>query len=138
MPSLSFLTNAINVFLLFFVAAAPIISRHLGGFFPFWLRSAAGLGLAVSLAESGKYFEVWPGHPGFPSGHESFALSLATSLVVWDCRWLALALPLAGLQAWILIIAHFHQPPDVVGALFVGPPCTLLCQFWGRRKLALQ
>ena len=138
MPSLNFLTNAINAVLLILVTAAPVIFRHPGSFFPFWLRSAAGLGLAVGLAESGKYFVVWPGHPSFPSGHETFALSLATSLVIWDRRWLALALPLAALQAWVLIIAHFHQPPDVVGSLFVGPPCALLCHFWKRRNLALQ
>ena len=100
----------------------------------FWLRSALGIGLAVILAESGKHFVVLPGNPGFPSGHETFGLAAATSLALRDPTWLPNCLLLTGLLAWALITAHYHQPVDVAGALLIGPPSALLCQWAGRRN----
>ena len=100
----------------------------------FWGRSALGLGLAVAVAEGGKHFQVWPGHAGFPSGHETYGLCVATNLVVWDRRWLALSLPLTMLLAVALVAARFHRPVDIAGAVLAGPSCALLCQFWRRRR----
>ncbi len=92
------------------------------------------MGLAVALAEGGKRWQVWPGHPAFPSGHETLCLAAATCLVARDRRWLGLGLPLSALQAWALVRGHFHTPVEVAGALLTGPPVVLLCQTWGRRR----
>ncbi len=76
---------------------------------------------------------MWPGHSGFPSGHETFCLAAMTCLAVRDPRWLCLGLPLSALMAWALVAARFHTPVDVAGALLTGPGPALLCQFYRRR-----
>ncbi len=95
----------------------------------FWGRAIVGIGAAVLLAEWGKARPVWPHHPTFPSGHETFALAAAVFLVRRNPRWLVPALPVLLLLAWALVAAHFHQPIDVAGALLVGPPVALLCDW---------
>ncbi len=127
------LTTAINALLVLCVAAAPWITRRGFGVWGYWGRSALGIGLAVALAEGGKRWQVWPGHPGFPSGHETLCLAAATCLAARDPRWLRLGLPLSALQAWALVRGGFHAPVEVAGALLSGPPVALLCQMWGRR-----
>jgi membrane-associated phospholipid phosphatase len=96
----------------------------------FWGRAALGIGVSVLLAEMGKRHQIWPGHTLFPSGHETFALATLTFLVCRNRRWLIPAIILALLLAWALVAAHFHQPTDIVGALLVGPPIALLCDWF--------
>lgn len=137
---LSFLTNALNAVLLFLVALAPFLPwrgrEAISGraVAEFWARSLAGIGVGVALAESGKKWEVWAGHPAFPSGHETLALAAATSLACRDRRWLAVGLPLAALQAWALVTGHFHTPEDVTGALVTGIVPPLAAHLLGRRR----
>ena len=129
---LGILTNAVNIVLVSLVAAAPwfrlpaLNQKN----WEFWLRSLLGIGIGVALAESGKHFQVWPGRPTFPSGHETLALAAGTCLAVRNPRWLAVTVPLAAFQAWALVAGHFHKPVDVAGALVTGilPPlgCHLL------------
>ncbi len=128
-----FWTNAINAALLLSVAVAPLLTRGRPRVWEYWLRSGLGIGLAVILAESGKRFEVWPGHPGFPSGHETLALAAATCLIARDRRWTWAAFPLALLQAVLLVEGNFHQPIEVAGALLTGPSAALLCQMYRRK-----
>lgn len=132
----SFLTNAFNALLLLLVAAAPLLPapRKLSqSAFNYWLRSGLGIGIGVVLAESGKHFQVWPGRASFPSGHETLALAAGTCLVVQNPRWLAVALPLAALQAWALVAGHFHRPLDIAGALVTGIAPPLGCLLYKQR-----
>ena len=131
---LGFLTNAINTALLLCVAAAPLLPAkdRPQSAAEFWLRSVLGMGIGVALAESGKHFSIWPGRPTFPSGHETLALAAGTCLVMRDPRWLALALPLAVVQAWALVAGHFHRPVDVAGALVTGLLPPLACHLYRR------
>ena len=122
------LANAVNPVLAACLVSAPRVTpRRADPAWRFWARAAVGIGVAVLLAEAGKRGEVWPQHPTFPSGHETFALATATFLARRDPRWLTVALPLLLLLAWALVAAHFHRPLDVAGALLVGPPAALLC-----------
>lgn len=129
------LTTTINALLLFLVAAAPLLpSRNFSSphpsrcsAFDYWLRSLLGIGIGVALAEGGKHFQIWPGRDSFPSGHETVALAAGTCLALRSPRWLALVLPLAGLQAWALVAGHFHRPIDIAGALVTGILPPLCC-----------
>jgi membrane-associated phospholipid phosphatase len=87
----------------------------------FFLRAGAALGVAIFLAESGKAHQVWPGHPGFPSGHMTVVVTAAVCLVRRRGRvWLALVGPLAALMGWGLVHAGWHTVSDVFGALALG------------------
>ncbi|MDX1935143.1 MAG: phosphatase PAP2 family protein [Capsulimonadales bacterium] len=87
----------------------------------FWGRSLLGLGVAVALAELGKATEVWPGHPLFPSGHTTFAMSAATCIVLQRGKgWLWLLVPIVGLMGVCLVYGQWHTPDEVAGGLVVG------------------
>ena len=117
------LANVINPALTVCVVIAPLKSPQP---WTFWARDAVGIGLAVLAAETGKRFQIWPGHPTFPSGHETFALAAGTLLIRHDSRWLFPLLPVILTLAWALVAAGYHQPVDVAGALLTGPPLALL------------
>ena len=134
MPPLPWLVaNTINPVTVLLILSAPFVTPRGAGRWEYWGRCILGVGLAVILAESGKRWEVWPGHPSFPSGHETFCLAAVTSLAVRDRRWLRAGLPLAVVMAWALVAARFHTPIDVAGALLTGPGPALLCQSYRTR-----
>jgi len=124
------IANAINPLSALLLLVAPFATPSPGRVRDYWGRCVLGVGLAVVLAESGKRWEVWPGHPSFPSGHETFCLAAMTCLAVRDARWLGLGLPLSLAMAWALIAAGFHTPIEVAGALLTGPGPALLCQLY--------
>ena len=126
--------NPISILLLLAAPLAPPRQGYVGENREYWGRCVLGIGLAVALAEGGKRWEVWPGHPSFPSGHETFCLAAMTCLAARDPRWLALGLPLSLIMAWALIAAGFHTPTEVAGALLTGPGPALLCQWYKRRR----
>lgn len=124
------LAEGINPLFVLLLLIAPFLGPRAA--FPrivtFWGLTVLGIALAVVLAEEGKRHVVWAGHPGFPSGHETFALACATSLVCWRGTWIWLVLPLAVVLGWALVAAHYHETADVWGALLTGPAPALLCQ----------
>lgn len=131
-----FLAEALNPLFVLLLLGAPFVGHRprAAEVLPFYLASALGLAVAVLLAEAGKQRVVWPGHPGFPSGHETFALACATSLLCWRRGWLWAVLPLAVAMGWALVVAGYHQPVEVLGALLTGPPSALLCHAWRLRR----
>ena len=95
--------------------------------FTFWGMAALGVGVAVILAESGKKFEVWEGHPLFPSGHATFAVSAATCFVLQSSLSRAfLVVPLAVLMVICLPFAGFHTWDEVAGGTVLGIAIPLL------------
>lgn len=93
---------------------------------PFWLRVALALTIAVGLAKLGKALPIWPGHPGFPSGHTAFSITCTTMLFLRrGPRWLILGLILTALMMVSLIYGRWHSLGDTLGALALGTSCAL-------------
>ncbi len=128
------LAESVNPFLLGLLLPLPFVGTKRPVAWKFYTACALSIGVAVALAELGKARVVWAGHPGFPSGHETMALTAATCLVCRDRRWLAVGVPLAALQAWALITGYFHTPEDVTGALVTGILPPLAAHWIGRRR----
>jgi membrane-associated phospholipid phosphatase len=105
----------------------------------FWARAALCIAVAVLLTEAGKRYEVWPGHPNFPSGHTTFATAAATSLVLQrGRRWLWLVAPLALLMGLSLAYGRWHTPDEVLAGWAVGTLVPLgLWRLIGRKKAAV-
>jgi len=118
------LADVTNPLLALLWVVALVASHRRPGILLWVLASAAGLAMAVMLAEYGKHHHVWPHHPSFPSGHETFGTSVATSLVWRDPRWLPVALLAAATLAWALVAARYHTGVDVAGAAVLGPVVT--------------
>ncbi|MES2462939.1 MAG: phosphatase PAP2 family protein [Armatimonadota bacterium] len=92
----------------------------------FWLRSAMAVGIAVALAETGKHYEVWSGHPLFPSGHATLATAAATCLVLHrGPRWLWVSAPCVLLMGCSLIYGRWHSPDEVLGGCALAVLITL-------------
>lgn len=123
-PLAGFFCNAINPLLVLLLALERGGPKRA---WPFWLRWVVALAVAVSLAELGKKFQVWPGHSGFPSGHTTFAATCSTALVLRrGAWWLVPGLALTGLMMASLVIAGWHTIPDTLGALALAVGVTTL------------
>ena len=124
-----FLAESVNPFLLGVLVPLPWVGARKGGPWRFYAACGLGIGVAVTLAELGKARVVWAGHPGFPSGHETFAAAAATCLVCWDRRWAWLAVPTVAAMGWALVESHYHTPEDIAGAVVLGPTVAWLCHW---------
>ena len=124
----AFCANIINPILALLLLAIPFLTRK-GSLAPsFWLASAAGMIVGTFLAERGKAHQIWPGHPGFPSGHETFGIAAGVSLICWDRRWAFMVVPILILLGGALITVKYHDLPDVLGATVTGTVPALFFQ----------
>ena len=132
----NFLAETLDPFFVVLLLCAPLIGprSYPARVLPFYLASALGIAIGIVLAEEGKQHMIWSGHPGFPSGHETSALSCATSLVCWRIGWIWAVMPLVLVMGWALVTARYHITSDVWGALLSGLPPTLLCHAWRLRR----
>ena len=83
----------------------------------FFLRAALALLIAVILAHLNRMLDLWPAHRLFASGHMTFCLGIALSLGVLRSWTLAITLPLLVPFGAALVILHFHNVWDVLGAV---------------------
>lgn len=128
------LSDGLNIALVFLIAQEPLLlpaSLPRGERFRrsavLYARSALAVALPVVLAELGKQYEIWPGRPGFPSGHATFAASTAMVLVLHrGSAWLAIALPLTVIVGVSLVYAGWHSPVEVAGGFILGSALSLL------------
>lgn len=87
----------------------------------FWGRAGLVLGAAWVLAQLGKSQEVWPGHPGFPSGHAAFSAAATVCLIqLRGKRWAWLAVPQLPAMVWGLLASRAHTWPEILGGLVLG------------------
>jgi membrane-associated phospholipid phosphatase len=102
----------------------------------FWVRAALAITIAVTLSQTGKAYEVWPGLPGFPSGHATMASALATIIVLHrGPAWAFLAVPLALLMPPALYFNQAHTPIESLAGLLLGP-IVVLPVWWLTRRYA--
>ncbi|MBC8140232.1 MAG: phosphatase PAP2 family protein [Armatimonadetes bacterium] len=87
----------------------------------FAVAGCVAVAVPVVLAELGKRYEVWGGHPGFPSGHTTFAASASAVIVAYRGNyWLIVAVPLTVLMMASLVYLRHHNIPEVLGGLVLG------------------
>ena len=128
----SLICNVVNPILLVMILEEPLIAEGEGRgkcwrVLCFWGKAVLGIAIAVILAELGKAFEVWAGHPRFPSGHTTFAVSAATCLILRrGTRWAFLVVPLAVLMMSSLPYANYHTWDEVAGGTVLGVTIPLL------------
>ena len=130
-PLARLLSNGINPLLFLLLVAAPLLDRRRRNQPAQELRtrrwiaaSVVGIAMTVVLAELGKHFQVWTGHPEFPSGHGSFAAAATAALIARDWRWALVAVPLALTIGWALVGAGYHEPIEVIGGMALGSVVT--------------
>ncbi len=83
----------------------------------FFLRALVALVIAVVLAHVNRWFDLWPAHRLFPSGHMTFCLGVALSLGMLRPWSLAITLPLLVPFGVALVALGFHTVWDVLGAI---------------------
>ncbi len=87
----------------------------------FVVAGCIAVAVPVVLAELGKHHEIWHGHPGFPSGHTTFAASASAAIVVYRGNyWLIVAVPLTLAMMTSLVYLQHHNVPEVLGGLVLG------------------
>lgn len=87
----------------------------------FCVAGCVAIAVPVVLAELGKKHEVWSGHPGFPSGHTTFAAATSAVIVAYRGRyWLILCGPATIVMMYALVYLRHHEPPEVFGGLILG------------------
>lgn len=106
----------------FALSSATPQTRHaaLGRAVRFCIAGCVAIAVPVVLAELGKKHEVWNGHPGFPSGHATFAASASAVIIAYRGRhWLLLCTPVTAAMLYSLVYLGHHEMPEVIGGLML-------------------
>jgi membrane-associated phospholipid phosphatase len=83
----------------------------------FMTKSIIAATTAVLIAHLNRFFDLYPAHLNFPSGHMTLSLSVAVSLGIVRPGTLALTLPALVLLGIGLVATGFHPVIDVLGAV---------------------
>jgi hypothetical protein len=83
----------------------------------FFFRALVALVIAIVLAHTNRWLDLWPAHRYFASGHMTFSLGAALSLGMLRPWTLAITLPLLVPFGMALVALHFHNVWDVLGAI---------------------
>ena len=113
------------------VFLACFFSTHVPAKGRFFLRALVALVLAIVLAHANRWFDLWPAHRLFASGHMTFCLGVSLSLGTLRPWTLAITLPLLVPFGVALVALHFHSVWDVLGAvLLVLGVYGIIHRFW--------
>jgi membrane-associated phospholipid phosphatase len=92
---------------------------------PFFARSGLIVAVVVVCAKWGKYVDIWPAHPGFPSGHATTCAALTVVLVAHrGPRWAWLLAPMTAVMPAALVLHGAHDQAEVIGGLLFGTLAT--------------
>jgi membrane-associated phospholipid phosphatase len=104
----------------------------------FLLRLVITSGIAALLAEMGKHYQVWPGHPGFPSGHTALTVAFCWNLYLRHKEnnplWKYLLGAIAFCQAARLFLDHAHDLIEIGVGAILGTIFPLLWEKLRRKK----
>jgi membrane-associated phospholipid phosphatase len=104
----------------------------------FLVRLILTSGTAALLAEMGKHYQVWPGHPGFPSGHTALTVAMCWNLYLRhkenNHRWAYLLGGIALAQAARLYLGHAHDLIEIGVGGILGTIFPLLWERLRRQK----
>jgi membrane-associated phospholipid phosphatase len=102
-------------------AQGPERAVRLGRAIRFCGAGVFAIAVPVILAELGKTHQVWNGHPGFPSGHTTFAISASMAICLYRGPWWwLLCAPMTATMMVSLVYLRHHNPPEVFGGLVLG------------------
>ncbi|MBC8139691.1 MAG: phosphatase PAP2 family protein [Fibrella sp.] len=102
-------------------ATSQTRNATLGRALRFCVVGCVAIAVPVVLAELGKKYEIWHGHPGFPSGHTTFAASASAVIVTYRGKhWLLLCAPATVVMMCSLVLLRYHTPVEVLGGLVLG------------------
>ena len=93
---------------------------------PFLGRVLLALLVTYVIAHVNRWFDLWPAHPKFPSGHVTYAACVLTSMSLLNLRWLLLV-PLLFVYSALIVALGFHLWMDIFAAMIFAPPVALLC-----------
>ena len=126
----------IDVILLLILILASVFKHRRGpGAWKFLFWSGIALLVTFVAAHINRWCHWWKAHEDFPSGHVTFFLCAATSIILlYRWSWILL-LPSAVAYSWLIVdVLHKHLWLDAAGAWIMAPPLTWLCHNWQRIK----
>jgi membrane-associated phospholipid phosphatase len=138
------LANTVVVILAVLAFFAPLLHRsreqtslrHFSFTLRFWILFLCAVTASVVAARLGKYWQVWPGDPGFPSGHQAFAAAATACLVRMGGRLsVILCVPLLVIMGSALVTVKAHDLRGVIGGVVVGVLAATVCWYLLGRKL---
>jgi membrane-associated phospholipid phosphatase len=126
-----FIADAVNpVLLIVFLAFSGVVfAGRMRAAWPFAIRFWVALLLTWVLAQMDRWIPGLRGQEGFPSGHMTFYLTVATAfaLLRWQSAWVTV--PVAVLYGWLIVFLDYHSWWDLFTALTLAVPITLV-MFW--------
>ncbi len=102
----------------------------------FFLRALTAFAIAIALAHVNRWFDLWPAHRYFASGHMTSSLGLALSLGMLRPWTLAVTLPLLVPFGMALVVLGFHTVGDVLGAIAIIALVYGAVHWWWRVPVA--
>jgi hypothetical protein len=121
------LADAFDPALTVFALAVP----GLRGAWPGWraaarygVAAAAGLAAIYGVAALDARFGLWSALGLDYSTHTAYAVSLATTIAVWDRRWTKAVALAVGAYALLILLIGYHDLADVLSAALVAALAT--------------
>ncbi|MFN7941532.1 MAG: hypothetical protein U0X73_08015 [Thermoanaerobaculia bacterium] len=88
------------------------------------MAGAAGLAAIYGVAALDALFGLWSAVGLDYSTHTAYAVSLATTIVVWDRRWTRTVVLAVGAYALLILLVGYHDLADVLCAALVAALAT--------------
>jgi len=98
---------------------------------PFAVRFWLAVLITWLLSHLDKWILVLRNQDGFPSGHMAFYLTVATAFFLLRRQSFLVTLPLAVLYGWLIVYLDYHSWWDLLTALIIAVPTTLVIYWKG-------